>query len=74
MYGVGDVRASVFGRVEVVESARRDCCVRKGFLGVARGWGSLRALVVAPVPGERNWSHSDNGQRIRFIIDVDSTG
>lgn len=70
----GDGRTAAFGRADTVESARREWCVGKGFLGAGLGWGSLRALVLAAVPGERNWSHSDGGQRMRFIVDVGFTG
>lgn len=76
-YAAGDGRTAAFGRAGTVESARREWCVGrvgKGFLGAGLGWGSLRALVLAAARGERNWSHSDGGQRMRFIVDVGFTG
>lgn len=54
-YEAGDWSTAAFAWVETVESARRDCCVGKAFLGAGRGRGSLRALVAAPpAHGERN--------------------
>lgn len=73
-HAVGGERATAFGRAETVESVRRECCVGKGFLGADLGFGSLRALLLAPAPGERNWSHSSDGQRMRFIVAVGFTG